>query len=169
MFTLLNLKVRGVFSRITKKETVSPFRGDSHRLLNNRNVSPSVRSIRACSNQTKERDQRKSKQESIQVGCVPPALYRIGGSLSRGVSVQGRLQVGVSVWEGVSVQGRGSLSRAGGLCPGQGVSVRVTPSRWTETPVKILSCSKLRLRAVMTNIEEKFCSRCCSVWTGFKG
>ena len=63
------------------------------------------------------------EQECIPVGCVPPARYRMGGSLSRGVSVRG-----VCVW-GVSVLGSLSMgSLSGGLCLGgslsRGVSVQ---------------------------------------------
>ena len=79
-----------------------------------------------------------SNKFQIPVGCVPPALYRTGGSLSRGLF-------------------QGGLC-PGGLCPGgslsggvsvQGVSVRETPL-WTvwQTSVKTLPCPKLRLRAV---------------------
>ena len=77
------------------------------------------------------------KEGCIPVECVPPAPYHTegclypGGSLSRGVSVWGCLCPG------------GSLSR--------GVSVRETPPPVDrQTPVKILPCPKLRLRAVKT-------------------
>ena len=52
---------------------------------------------------------------SIQEGLHP------GGSLSRGVSVQGRGLCPAGVF---SVQGEGSLSRGRGLCPGGGISVQ---------------------------------------------
>ena len=76
-----------------------------------------------------------------------------------GVSVQGEClsREGVSVQGGVSIQGgglypgRGSLSRGvsihGGSLP-RGVSFRKTPSVDRQTPVKMLPCPKLRLRAV---------------------
>ena len=66
--------------------------------------------------------------------CVPPTLYRtVGRSLSRGVSVRGE-----------------SLSR--------GVSFKETPFPPVDrqTPVKILPCPKLLLRAVITSISRDF-------------
>ena len=71
----------------------------------------------------------KFEQECIPVGCVPPALYRTGESLSGGC-----LSPGGSLSREVSVQG--------GLC--QGIPFPVD----RKTPVKLLPCPKLRLRMV---------------------
>ena len=77
------------------------------------------------------------------------------GSLSRGVSVHG-----VSVWRGSLSGGLCSgVLCTEGLCPGglyprgslsRGVSVKETPSPTVDrqTPVKLLPCPKLRLRAL---------------------
>ena len=70
---------------------------------------------------------------------MPPALYRTGGDLcpGRGVSVQGGLS--------------GDLC-LGGLCPGGSLSREEPPPSPPvdrQTPVKILPCPKLRLRAVI--------------------
>ena len=70
-------------------------------------------------------------QESIPVGCVPPAIYRTGslsgglypgGSLSRGVSVQGGLCPGGSLSRGLCLCLGGLCLEI--LCPGVSVNVR---------------------------------------------
>ena len=85
------------------------------------------------------------KQECIPVGCVLPVLYHTGeGPLSgrvcvRGVYVQGGLCRGDSL--------SGEVSFQGGLC----LWGRTIPPPHVDrqTPVKLLPCPKLRLRAVI--------------------
>ena len=85
-----------------------------------------------------------TKQECIPVGCVPPARYHTGGSLSggvcvQGVCVQGSLCPGGLCQGWVSVQGgslswgplSGGLCLVGGLCPG-GLCLGGSP--WQRPP-----------------------------------
>ena len=99
------------------------------------------------------------KQECIPVGCVPPARYRTGVSLSRGVSVRGSLSRG-SLSGGLCLGGLclGGVSGQGGLCLG-GVSVQGgLPDRdpfpreqndW-QTGVKTLSCNNFVADGIYT-------------------
>ena len=91
------------------------------------------------------------EQECIR-GCVPPARYRTGWSLTGGVFVQGG-----SLSRRVFV--RGSLSRRC-VCPG-GVSVRETPL-WKEWQTdkqagrcKNITFPQLRLRGAKTHWKTK--------------
>ena len=74
-----------------------------------------------------------NKQECIPVRCVPAALYRTAGLCPGGVSVQGGL---CPRW----------VSVGGGLIGGGSVHGDPSPME-RQTPVKILACPKLRLRA----------------------
>ena len=104
------------------------------------------------------------KQDCIPVGCVPPAHW----PYLPACSARGR---GVSAWGGVCSQGGapgpgGVCSGGGGVCSGGmsaprgvcllrggvpgpgGYLVRYSPPVDRHTPVNILPCPKLRLRAV---------------------
>ena len=85
------------------------------------------------------------RQQCIPAGCVLPALYRTGDLCAGGICPGGSLS-------------RGSLSKgAGGSLSRGSLSGRPLCPVDRQTPVKLLPCPKLRLRAV--NIFEKVFSQ----------
>ena len=111
------------------------------------------------------------KQECIPVGLIPPASVRGGGGVWLGVSAQGwclpgGVCLGGWVFPGGCLPGR-CLPKGCGCLPGwaglpRGVSATPLPVD-RHTPVKILPCPKLCLRAVMMLLSR----HCEKRWSAF--